>query len=650
MAAIIAPAQGFSVDITTDNTLHFNAQGQLGINLATANTWTAAQSFNAGANITGGSLAPTVLERPTQDINPNLLFNSSAEFGLAGWTPSGTWSTQLWFEWSPAFVFATASASGTLTSQSIPISAGATLTISGWVYNGGGGAAATVTVNALNSSGTVIGAVATLSLAAGQSWSYLSATGTTPANTAAVQVVLSGTGASTNPAVEFARLKLEPGSVPTPYSQEADTNWAQWGSAVIDALLQSGATIPSGQTLQVNGTINNPTLTGTITAQSPITANQGIAGLASSLHGQSPIRPNLVVDPLWRAGAAWWNGPVTGAPSGVLAYNFGIANDPDAWPKATFNGYTNNGSSSVNIALSSYLIPATAGEYFSASVLCAFGPGSSSGVSANLQIQFYNSSKAIVGSSATQLPMDGGHHTGQVIGAQAPTNTAFVDLVLFVTVPAGATFNGGWWAFPKLEKVESSTAVPTLFVETFSAFAGGALQLPTLASPPPTAGAVSWDGSALRVGSGSAANPVLSHGAGLEVTVLPLTEEIVYNSGSVTDYYYDESDAASASGSASLFGNLQQLSAVWAGATYYFEVTLLTNNTSGYTVYAGLWDYTANALVSGSTVSTTAATPTVIRSGPLSLTAGHIYALALWSSSSSSVAAIAYAARVLAVI
>jgi len=289
MAAIIAPAQGFAVDIPTDDTLHVNAQGQLGLNLATANTWTAAQTFNAGATITGGTLAPTVLERPTQDTNPNLLFNSSAEFGVAGWTASGSWysgpnngpnDAAFW-------AFNTNNATGTLTSSTIPFPSGANvpITVSGMVFNSTGGGNATVTVNALNSSGTVISAVATLSLAPGNFWTYLTATGTTPSGTSSLQVVLTAPGASSSTNIAFSRLKVEVGSVATPYSQEADTNWTQWGSAVVNALLQSGATIPSGQTLTNDGTISggtvNPaegTVSGLWTANGISIPGQGASG------------------------------------------------------------------------------------------------------------------------------------------------------------------------------------------------------------------------------------------------------------------------------------------------------------------------------------------------------------------------------------
>jgi hypothetical protein len=75
-----------------------------------------------------------------------------------------------------------------------------------------------------------------------------------------------------------------------------------------------------------------------------------------------------------------------------------------------------------------------------------------------------------------------------------------------------------------------------------------------------------------------------------------------------------------------------QVGNVDGSATYYFEAAVY-QGTAGDTVYAGLWDATAGAFVSGSTVSTTSTTiSTVLRSGGISLTAGHVYALTLWVS------------------
>lgn len=67
-----------------------------------------------------------------------------------------------------------------------------------------------------------------------------------------------------------------------------------------------------------------------------------------------------------------------------------------------------------------------------------------------------------------------------------------------------------------------------------------------------------------------------------------------------------------------------------SGVTYAFEAYL---SPSGGTAYAGLWDVTAGALVTDSTVSATASG--VFRSSAITLTAGHQYSIALWSSSAS---------------
>jgi hypothetical protein len=74
---------------------------------------------------------------------------------------------------------------------------------------------------------------------------------------------------------------------------------------------------------------------------------------------------------------------------------------------------------------------------------------------------------------------------------------------------------------------------------------------------------------------------------------------------------------------------LHTLSAKWpATQAFAFEITMYSG--SG-VVYAGLWDWTTNSLVSASQVSTTNTSATVIRSGKFMLIPGHQYGVTVWS-------------------
>lgn len=80
---------------------------------------------------------------------------------------------------------------------------------------------------------------------------------------------------------------------------------------------------------------------------------------------------------------------------------------------------------------------------------------------------------------------------------------------------------------------------------------------------------------------------------------------------------------------------LHTLNSSWtANQKFAFEVSIW-NGSSSFTTYAALWDITAGAIVSSSQISTSSTTATLIRSGQFTLTPGHSYGVALWTSSSS---------------
>ncbi len=78
---------------------------------------------------------------------------------------------------------------------------------------------------------------------------------------------------------------------------------------------------------------------------------------------------------------------------------------------------------------------------------------------------------------------------------------------------------------------------------------------------------------------------------------------------------------------------LLTLSSNWQATTKFALECTITGN-GGASGNAALWDMTANAIVSGSTVTTTNnGQLAVFRSGLFSLTPGHTYGVTVWSSS-----------------
>ncbi|WP_155630159.1 hypothetical protein [Burkholderia cepacia] len=160
--------------------------------------------------------------------SPNLLLNGSAEIGVVGgWGPYGfveayTGGTAEGTYFSNKAAISTSSFVG---SSPIAIGANVPLTLSGEIH-AGGVTAGTVWFRMvyLNASGGVIGTSPNITTTNGYGWSYKSDSRTTPAGTASVYVQLGVEGSP--PAVvvggvSWRRLKLEYGSAPSLYSQEA---------------------------------------------------------------------------------------------------------------------------------------------------------------------------------------------------------------------------------------------------------------------------------------------------------------------------------------------------------------------------------------------------------------------------------------------
>lgn len=156
----------------------------------------------------------------------NLLFNGSGEFGNTGWsssiflagqdtsTGSGTWFL------NPSSI----STGVSDISNNIPVGAGTALTISCDIYAAGvTGGTAHAYIAAYNSSNVYLGPVCAAVAVNGQGWTRYTSSGTTPATTAYVVVVKAlDTGSAASAAgLGFRRIKVEQGTVPSLYSQEA---------------------------------------------------------------------------------------------------------------------------------------------------------------------------------------------------------------------------------------------------------------------------------------------------------------------------------------------------------------------------------------------------------------------------------------------
>lgn len=75
---------------------------------------------------------------------------------------------------------------------------------------------------------------------------------------------------------------------------------------------------------------------------------------------------------------------------------------------------------------------------------------------------------------------------------------------------------------------------------------------------------------------------------------------------------------------------LHTLSSNWSpNQQFAFEASLETGGAS-YAANAQLYDFTSSSAVSGSQVSTTSTSFTLIRSGKFTLTPGHVYGVQLW--------------------
>ncbi|MDS0801702.1 hypothetical protein [Burkholderia cenocepacia] len=254
---------------------------------------------------------------------PNLLFNGSAEFGVAG-------------GWSGGFVSAYNGGSGEGTyfsnpasinsnsyvgSNPIAISAGIQLTLSGEIYAVGvTSGIAWFRVVFLNSSSGVINTSSNILATNGAGWTFGSSSFTTPANTAYVYVQLGVESPGPNVSaggVAYRRLKLERENAPSIYSQEANVSAIAGGMPVVGSvrnLSMSVATASASATLTADEIIVSSALGGVAykLANFSKSINLATTGAGGMDTGSAPTSGSFAIYAIFN--------PMTGA-SALLAQN-----------------------------------------------------------------------------------------------------------------------------------------------------------------------------------------------------------------------------------------------------------------------------------------------------------------------------------------
>lgn len=190
--------------------------------------------------------------------SPNLLFNGSGEFGLAGgWGLGGFVSAYTGGTAEGTYFANPASINSASYAGSDPIAMGPSivLTLSGEIHAGGVIAGtAWFRVVFLNASGGVIGTSPSIVATSGTSWTFGSRTVTTPAGTASVYVQIGVEGSPPNVSsggAAWRRLKLEKTSGPSLYSQEANFPRVALLDSFGSSLMQNGyQKLPSGLIIQ----------------------------------------------------------------------------------------------------------------------------------------------------------------------------------------------------------------------------------------------------------------------------------------------------------------------------------------------------------------------------------------------------------------
>ncbi|WP_176115275.1 tail fiber domain-containing protein [Burkholderia cepacia] len=266
-------------------------------NLAVGGALSAAKGFTGDLAISGKLAAIN---------NPNLLFNSTGEFGTAGWGNAfivavggndiGTFFTN---------ANAITSASVWSGSDSRPIGQNLDMCLSGDIYAGG-----VVTGNVfarmvfLDSAGAVVAISPSITGDPGKGWAFKSITARSPSNAAKMYVQFGAetVGGSINIqaiGVAWKRIKLEPGTKPSLYSQEASMAYLGGAPAF------SGRPTFAGRAPWDSGNLANPMdLDGSQTVTGLKSFTQRIVVTKDPVNGAYANAPVCVVAPTGMASVA----------------------------------------------------------------------------------------------------------------------------------------------------------------------------------------------------------------------------------------------------------------------------------------------------------------------------------------------------------
>ena len=234
------------------------------------NRWRA-RTFGSEVVITATQDNQSVNLGQLRRINPNLLFNSSGEFGTVGWS-GNNWVGSSSQGFNDGAYFSCSANSGTSTLTSAGFTFYGTqlswVTLSGQLANPVSNSNLVVSVNAYN--GTVnLGSVTSLSQSPGNGWGYFAASGQVPSNATSLQVTLNVTGASSGTSVGVARIKVEAGNSATPYNMDADI------SSIANFPLAVGQGVASNHAVTLGQISSYLTPAGTIIDYGGTSAPQG---------------------------------------------------------------------------------------------------------------------------------------------------------------------------------------------------------------------------------------------------------------------------------------------------------------------------------------------------------------------------------------
>lgn len=210
-----------------------------------------------------------VLERP----NPNLLPNPSGAAGSAGWSVFSGSQTTIGTRdvgTGPQLTYNAAAGAFRLRTEAFPASAGRAYTVSADFWRPSGVAAGfRIRLYYYDAGGGFLTAGPIASVAANGQWQRPVATGETPAGTASIRVDIQRDADGTAEFFVWNRVKVEEGSVVTPFSDDATTGQsASITQSLTAGVGPGGAWAQATMTLDVNGRITGAKLTATGTETS----------------------------------------------------------------------------------------------------------------------------------------------------------------------------------------------------------------------------------------------------------------------------------------------------------------------------------------------------------------------------------------------